>query len=211
MLLSLLSQSVSQDEVFLDSVYQRCIRTDQEKIQSLSLLRELAELVLAAHTTYFIFVDGLDECLGVPGEDFEKAQREVIDWLESLGRASGVSHGHEASVGDNEHCIWLLASAQRSSLLEERLSQWETIQLDSVDSHLNDIKVYVESESTQIQRKFHISIDARLDLTTRVLSTAKGMFLYAKVELGNLLNQYTVAFFKRELVEENFPKGMDQA
>lgn len=37
------------------------------------------------------------------------------------------------------------------------------------------------------------------------------MFLYAKVVLDNLLNQPTVGHFKREIKNENFPKGMDQA
>jgi hypothetical protein len=37
------------------------------------------------------------------------------------------------------------------------------------------------------------------------------MFLYAKVVLDNLLRQPSRGHFKRELREENFPKGMDQA
>jgi hypothetical protein len=37
------------------------------------------------------------------------------------------------------------------------------------------------------------------------------MFLYAKVVLNNLLRQPSRGHFKRELREENFPKGMDQA
>ena len=37
------------------------------------------------------------------------------------------------------------------------------------------------------------------------------MFLYAKVVLSNLLDQPTSGDFERELEEENFPQGMDQA
>ena len=37
------------------------------------------------------------------------------------------------------------------------------------------------------------------------------MFLYAKVVLGNLLNQRSLGNIKRELKQENFPKGLDQA
>ena len=37
------------------------------------------------------------------------------------------------------------------------------------------------------------------------------MFLYAKVVLSNLLDQPTLSHFERELEEENFPLGMDQA
>ena len=38
-----------------------------------------------------------------------------------------------------------------------------------------------------------------------------GMFLYAKIVLSNLLSQTSRGLFKRELNEENFPKGLEQA
>lgn len=37
------------------------------------------------------------------------------------------------------------------------------------------------------------------------------MFLYAKIVLDNLLRQPTKGHLKRELKEENFPKGLEQA
>jgi len=37
------------------------------------------------------------------------------------------------------------------------------------------------------------------------------MFLYAKVVLSNLLDQPTLGDFERELQEEIFPQGIDQA
>ncbi len=48
MLLSFLSQTLFQDEVLLDLIYERCIKADQQKIRSASLLRELTDLVLQA-------------------------------------------------------------------------------------------------------------------------------------------------------------------
>lgn len=37
------------------------------------------------------------------------------------------------------------------------------------------------------------------------------MFLFAKVVLSNLLDQPTLGDLERELEEDNFPEGMDQA
>jgi len=37
------------------------------------------------------------------------------------------------------------------------------------------------------------------------------MFLYAKIVLGNLLRQPSLGHLKRELKNENFPKGLDEA
>ncbi|KAK4146369.1 uncharacterized protein C8A04DRAFT_9869 [Dichotomopilus funicola] len=210
MLLSLLSQAVFQDEVLLDLVYQRCIRVDQQRIRSASLLRELAELVLEAQSICFVVVDALDECAGDQSVTAEDAQGQVIDWLESLMRHSQ-PRNHEASSGPSDRCIRLLISGQRNGLLERRLGHWPTVQVDSSLSHMNDIKTYCEAESLRIQQKFSAAEDARLGIVGKVTSTAKGMFLYAKVVLSNLLIQPTRGHFKRELREENFPKGMEQA
>ncbi|KAH6624506.1 hypothetical protein B0J18DRAFT_456785 [Chaetomium sp. MPI-SDFR-AT-0129] len=210
MLLSLLSQAVFQDEVLLDLVYQRCIQVDQQRIRSASLLRELAELVLEAQSICFVVVDALDECAGDQSVTAEDAQGQVIDWLESLMRHSQ-PRNHEASSGPSDRCIRLLISGQRNGLLERRLRHWPTVQVDSSLSHMNDIKTYCEAESLRIQQKFGAPEDARLGIVGKVTSTAKGMFLYAKVVLSNLLIQPTRGHFKRELREENFPKGMEQA
>ena len=174
MLLSLLAQAVFQDEVLLDLVYQRCIRADQNKIRSASLLRELAELVLEAQTTCFVVVDALDECAGDQSVTAEDAQGQVIDWLESLISASQPSGDHEAGSGPNDRCMRLLISGQRNGVLEERLRHWPTVQVDSSLSHMDDIKSYCEAESLRIQKKFGALEDVRRDIVGRVTSTAKG-------------------------------------
>ncbi|KAK3902322.1 putative zinc finger protein, partial [Staphylotrichum tortipilum] len=193
MLLSLLSQAVFQDEVLLDLVYQRCIRADQTRIRSASLLRELADLVLKAQSMCFVVVDTLDECTEDQSTRAEDAQG-------------------QASSGPRDRSIRLLISGQRNGLLEGRLRHWPTLQVDSSLSHMTDIKTYCGAESLRIQQKFGASEDVRLGIIDKVTSTAKaGMFLYTKVVLSNLWVQPTRRHFKRELQEENFPKAMDQA
>ena len=170
MLLSLLSQTLFQDEVLLDLIYQRCILADQQKIRSVSLLRELVELVLQTQSRCFVVVDALDECAGDQAVKPEDAQGQVIDWLESLRK-------HEASSEPSDRCIRLLISGQRNGLLDERLKHWPAIQLDSSLSHMNDIKTYCEVESLRIQEEFDIVEDIeniRLDIIRRVNSRAKG-------------------------------------
>ncbi|KAM7217735.1 hypothetical protein V8F06_006869 [Rhypophila decipiens] len=168
LLLSLLSQTLLQDEVLLDLIYQRCISIDQQTITSVYALRELADLVLQAQNMCFIVVDGLDECIG---DDVGKSQ---------------VAQGQD----------------------------WPSVQLDSSLHHTKDIQMYCEVQSLEIPQEFE-DIEGienvRLDIIHRVTSRARGMFLYAKIVLTNLLDQPSSADFERELEEQNFPDGLDQA
>ncbi|KAL2197479.1 hypothetical protein P885DRAFT_22016, partial [Corynascus similis CBS 632.67] len=64
MLLSLIWQVARQDEVALDIVYRRVMEADQRTVRSVSLLCDLAGMVLKVQTFCFVVVDGLDECDG---------------------------------------------------------------------------------------------------------------------------------------------------
>jgi len=44
-----------------------------------------------------------------------------------------------------------------------------------------------------------------------LLTSDPGMFLYAKIVLGNLFAQISASKFERELKAEHFPKGLDEA
>ncbi|KAK4214473.1 hypothetical protein QBC37DRAFT_387130 [Rhypophila decipiens] len=194
-----------QDEVLLDLIYQRCISIDQQMITSAYALRELADLVLQAQNMCFIVVDGLDECIGDDVGKSQVAQGQVIDWLESLRNVSSES---------SDSCMRLLISGQKNGLLDERLKDWPSVQLDSSLHHTKDIQMYCEVQSLEIPQEFE-DIEGieniRLDIIHRVTSRARGMFLYAKIVLTNLLDQPSSADFERELEEQNFPDGLDQA
>lgn len=85
LLVSVISQLVSQDEVALDLVYQRLLSFDQQKVRSMSLLQELANLALTSSPSCFIVINGLDECIAqTPTMKIDEAQGKVIDWIELL-------------------------------------------------------------------------------------------------------------------------------
>jgi hypothetical protein len=139
-LLSFLSQMAFQDDVCLDLIYQRVLTVDQQNIRSISLLRELAELVLKAQSRCFVVVDALDKCTGEPPSSVEVAQGEVIDWLEFLMSES--IPGAEASALEEERQIRLLICGQRNGFLESRLRPYPAIELDSCAAHVKDIEAY---------------------------------------------------------------------
>jgi len=170
MLLCFLSQTLYQDEVLLDLIYERCVLADQQKIRSASVLCELVELVLQAQRLCFVVVDALDECEGDQLGKLEGTQGKVIDWLESLRK-------HQASSEPSDRCIRLLISGQRNGVLDERLQHWPAIKLDSSPSHMNDIKTYCEIERIRIRQEFDAVEDIEKiswDIIRRVNSRAKG-------------------------------------
>ncbi|KAK4209150.1 hypothetical protein QBC37DRAFT_378333 [Rhypophila decipiens] len=207
-LLSAICQLLFQDEVLLDIIYQRCLSVDQQKVDSELLLRELAAIAVASQRLCYLVIDGLDECLGDSTISNKEAQEELIDCVESMG-SEGDAEGSEAA----DRSIRLLVCAQRNGNIEKRLALYPSIQLELVDAHLRDVERYAELKGFLIQQKFTKIIDeeGRKDIVKRVCSGAKGMFLYAKIVLGNFLNLVSVAHFKRELKTENFPRGLDQA
>lgn len=175
MLQFLISQLVHQDDVVLDLVYQRLIQVDQQKIRSVSFLRELGELVLRTQSLCFVVVDGLDECVEDEATDREDAQREVIDWLEGFITTS--NPGSTLEVDDpqpDERCIRVLISGQRNGVLDARLKHWPAIQIDSSPAHSSDIEAYATAMSLQIQRKFRVDEAERLTILDRVNTRAKG-------------------------------------
>jgi hypothetical protein len=177
LLLSLLAQAILQDEVLLDLIYQRLIQTVQQKVRSLSLLRELVELALKAQIVCFVIVDGLDECVGIGTMTPEDAQDEVINWLEALIVTSSSSNTVEHGSQQDDRCTRLLISGQRNGVLEERLKSWPAIQVNSSSAHMDDIGEYSEVKTQQIQQKFSIDETIRLDIVRRVNARALGMFI----------------------------------
>lgn len=174
MLLSLLSQMVFQDEVILDLVYQRSIVADQQKIRSLSLLRELTEIALRTTRFCFVVVDALDECVGDQPARPETVQGEVIDWLESIMSVPKCNTEEEVVGEQDGRCMRLLIFGQRNGLLEERLRGYPAIQLDCSLSHMEDINAYSEAQSLRIQKKFDIDEDVRRGIMNRVTTRSKG-------------------------------------
>ncbi|KAK4205537.1 hypothetical protein QBC40DRAFT_36628 [Triangularia verruculosa] len=228
-LLSLLSQLASHDEVSLDLVYQQLLPLDQQRLRTVSLLRELTTMVLRTHRLCFIIADGLDECIAEKSLDHEEVQGEVVSFLESLSPTE-----NPADSPSRPTAVRVFVAGQRNGFLDKRLSNYPTIQLEATNAHAQDIDDYSQAKASEIQTKFKIPDSARTDLVHRVNSVAQGeyqsskdpahvpclfdvdsmhlgMFLYAKIVLDNLLRQPSRGHFKRELMEENFPRGLDQA
>ncbi|KAI5461405.1 hypothetical protein BGZ63DRAFT_508560, partial [Mariannaea sp. PMI_226] len=206
LLLTLLSQLIHQDDVLLEQTYQRCLAIDQQKIYSSDTIRDLASVAFKSQRLCFVILDGLDECVGNPSANPAEEQEQVIHWVKSLTTDTGMEQS-----GNCETCIRLFISSQRDGIFEKQLRLYPSIQLESAGAHSRDIESYAKRRSAEMRKKFRISAEEERELVNRVTSGAKGMFLYAKVVLSNLLNQVSIYHFKQEMKAENFPEGIEEA
>ena len=164
LLLSILSQLASQDEVTLDLLYQQLVALDHQKLKSVSALQELASMALASQPSCYIVVDGLDECVAELSGGPEDSQNDVLQWMET------------ACSTTNNQRLRILISGQRNGFLDERLRHHPSIQLEGIDGHTADIKTYAHVRTRDIQQKFKIQETQRLDIVDRVSSGAKGKY-----------------------------------
>ncbi|RSL96842.1 hypothetical protein CDV31_013308 [Fusarium ambrosium] len=215
LLLALLSQLISQDESLLDHVYQTCCTAEQQRLRCLDTVSSLASTALQSQWLCFVIVDGLDECTEAP---------KVLEWFEKI-----MSSGEEDSSGSSKSAIRLFISGQRDGVLEDLMSEYDSIQLETTAGHGQDIETFTMNVAGEIRKKFSLNSEVEQEIVSRVSSRAGGelsspyipqgqaltliggMFLYAQLVVGNLLDQTSKYALNQELKAETFPEGLSQA
>lgn len=215
LLLALLSQLISQDESLLDHVYQTYCTAEQQWLRCLDTVSSLVSTALQSQSLCFVIVDGLDECSEAPS---------VLEWFEKL-----MSDQEEDSSGSSQSAIRLFISGQRDGVLEDLMSDYDSIQLETTAGHGQDIKTFTMNVAGEIRKKFDLNAEVEQEIVSRVSSRAGGelsspyvryertltciggMFLYAQLVVGNLLDQTSKYALNQELKAETFPEGLRQA
>ncbi|KAK6223993.1 hypothetical protein LQW54_000139 [Pestalotiopsis sp. IQ-011] len=197
MMRSVLSHLIEQDPSLLDHVYREVCGTSRI---SFDRVKELAQLAISSSRLCFLVVDGLDECSKDEILRTTEAEK-VIKWLTELTTSP------DAQSSD----IRVLVSSQRDGVIEEMLEDYPTLQLETMQLHDDNIGRYVRVQARVISETFQGTQTTVGEIVEKITATAKGMFLYAKVVLDNLLEQETASDFAAELKEENFPEGLEDA
>jgi hypothetical protein len=173
LILSMLCQLVFQDVVVLDFVYQECLAVDQLKIRSTKVLRELAAKAFSSQRICFLVVDGLDEC----SEDGLRSSRnncqgESIDWLEAI---TALTDTVDPNFDLVDQRFRLLFCGQRNGFLEDRLSHYPQIQLESSPHHGKDIQTYSATKIQQLRNEIPgVTEQMGHEILDKVCSAAKG-------------------------------------
>lgn len=195
LLRAVMEQIVTRDPVTCDFLFEKLGSMDGVNLRSTKTLESLITTSLGDYRACFIVLDGLDEAAS--GEATKS-----INWLLSL---------LNGSLTDNDSSIRVLFCGQRDGILDTLLSNQPSISLEVFPEHSADIRLYCAQICAGIRQKFCISPETEEDIISRVTDNAKGMFLYARVVLNNLLSQTKRSRLMQEIEPSIFPSGMDRA
>ncbi|KAK6337077.1 hypothetical protein TWF718_009863 [Orbilia javanica] len=194
---ALLMQLASQNDTLLEYISHKCVDLAGSGSISEPFLEEILKDCFNNLENIRIIFDALDES----EQPDEIDTYPIITWLKEAVLLTGPC-GPRARF---------LVSGQRNGVIDSVLSGYPDIDLDKVETHRDDIKAYISSKIPEISSRFKLGMKEKEDVVKRVTDGSKGMFLYAKIVLDNLFHQQSLAKFKKELSQDNFPKELNQA
>ncbi|KAI1279464.1 hypothetical protein F5Y07DRAFT_43858 [Xylaria sp. FL0933] len=198
MLRALLVQLIRQDNSIVPDLYRKCSLVSNTEARQLPTLQNWLMEVLESQTTCSIVLDGLDECNhhGSGDEAGKILDRFITTVIPHCSRAGAK--------------LRLLALGQRDGVVDSALSGYSSISLDYSAAHLDDIQSFARSRALELSKRFALDQKEESNIVQKVATTAKGMFLYAKVVMDNLIAQGSLDDLDQELGMK-FPSGLDQA
>ena len=164
MLRAILVQLLYQDDTLIEYFYQKCCSTSMPELTPLPALKELAQEILKSQHHCLIVLDGLDECGGKQNTRHEES-KDIIEWFKNSVIPTSHSEGG---------CIRLFLAGQRDGVLDQHLSVYPDIKLDTIDAHHRDIKDYAVSRTSEIRERFSLSHDNQDEIKKRVTAASKG-------------------------------------
>ncbi|KAL9110913.1 MAG: hypothetical protein Q9227_004528 [Pyrenula ochraceoflavens] len=190
----LLRQLLRECRDLVPYCYEKRLSTGDVNMNSSHLAKQILDLFIRRMDHLYIIIDGLDECN-------VNERRAITSFLNEM-----VEKCDEYDPGK----LRVLFVSQDYVDIEKALANAKVLSLSPSDIE-SDLKGYVHKWSLKIQGKHEISNYQRDYITESTISTAQGMFLFAKLVMTNLFNQPTKGFVIKELREYSFPKGLEQA
>ncbi|GAW14444.1 hypothetical protein ANO14919_038470 [Xylariales sp. No.14919] len=197
MLRALLTQLMHQDNTLIPEFHEKCSAFSNAEARQLHNLKTWTVELLRSQNACAIVLDGLDECYKHGNSDSKK----ILEWFLSSVMPDCQKEGAT---------IRLLVLGQRDGDLDPFLMDFPSIQLDRESSHSNDLRLFTQKRASEIGQRFGLDLEEQQGIVRRVTDTAKGMFLYARVVMDNLIAQGSAAELDEEL-QAKFPDGLDQA
>ena len=208
---SLLSQiALTQDSV-LHYLYEEASKSNEAVLSTTVVAKRLLEVALNSCGRVYIVLDGLDECS-------RDDRKELTSWFQDL-----VASLPRACLG----AIRCLFISQEDGFARKDLGMLSQIKIMPADNTA-DIEAFCGEWHEKIESKFG-PLERREHNVKRVVSTraqgtilfckslgtwltsAIGMFLFAKLVTWNLNEQTSRIDFETEINPNRFPEGLDQA
>ncbi|OJJ43210.1 hypothetical protein ASPZODRAFT_103600 [Penicilliopsis zonata CBS 506.65] len=189
----ILSQLISQFRELVPYFRERQQKSGDVTLSSLELAKGLLKIAFQRIPRQCIIIDGLDECEPVH-------QNQILPFLKKCV---------EDYDGDDPGKLRILVVSQDTPSIFNFLKTTSIIRLKAQDNEC-DIRAYVKKRGSIIQVKHGLDDSQRKEIEDMTCIRARGMFLFAKLVMGNLERQTQ----KRNVVGEeltNFPNGLGEA
>ncbi|KAI8715820.1 NACHT domain-containing protein [Fusarium sp. LHS14.1] len=201
MLRAVLEQLLSQNPALSDHLFDKVSLLEGVNLRTTAQLERLVETAIESYTNLYLVLDGLDECVK---EEINKTLNWSLSLIDEKLRNSGSD-------------LRIILSGQRDGVLDTKLVRQLSISLET-SAHNENIRRYCELRCKEIAATFFESSpngeeaqSIKERIFTLVTNEAKGMFLYARVVLENLLGQTRLSGLKREIQADTFPRGIEKA
>ena len=166
MLRAILTQLLYQDDTLIEYFYQRCCSTSTSELITLSMLKELAQESLKSQYYCTVVLDGLDEC-GYGQNTRHEESKGIIEWFKNSVIPTSYSEGSY---------IRLLITGNRDGVIDQYLSIYPGINLDTTNAHLRDIQDYIVFRASKIRERFSLSYNTQAEIIKRVTVASKGKY-----------------------------------
>ncbi|OTA54440.1 hypothetical protein K449DRAFT_439336 [Hypoxylon sp. EC38] len=194
LLRAILEQLIDQDSSMSDHLFEETTGIEGTNLRSTKTLEKLVRTGLESYLISYIVLDGLDECAR------DEASKSVKWFLSLLN----------GGLDNTSATLRVLFCGQRDGTLDNLLAGQASISLEA-SGHTDDVRRYCQDICQKIQQKFDISPEMGEDIVSRVTNEAQGMFLYARLVLGNLLSQTKLSGLRKEMEPGTFPQGIEKA
>ncbi|KAH7022148.1 hypothetical protein EDB80DRAFT_694105 [Ilyonectria destructans] len=185
----LLSQLVKGDQDLLLQLYEKGnLQSGEAILRDTSMAKELLDVALDSDKTTYIIIDGIDECR-------REERKEICSWFsERVNKLGKDDHG-------NIRCLFV---SQEDGIAKKDLVMVPAIKILPTHVH-KDIRRYVDSWRDKIELK-HGQLDPAVHpLTDMIMSSARGMFLFAKLVVQCLYGMPTREELLAQIQPDHFP------
>ncbi|KAI1772544.1 hypothetical protein F4818DRAFT_426298 [Hypoxylon cercidicola] len=192
---SFLSQLLQVNkDILLPFYYDKFSNSTTAVLDTYAVIENLLEVALLNCPSVYIIIDGIDECPRGERKDITKWFRNIVENLQPPNQ-------------DRVRCLFV---SQHDGIASKDFNGLTSLKIDSKNNE-GDIKAFSVVEAAKIQSQFPVSDDTRNRIASKMQSTAKGMFLLAKLISINLLQQTCVGDIEAEIEDDRIPKELSQA
>lgn len=187
---AILHQLSLHDDTLIVYLFEVATTRGEPTLRTNKLAHEVLGVCLKATGIVYAIIDGIDECQ-------QTEQKHIAEfWI-----------SHVENNGYSCHCVLFSQDDASTRALFSRLP---SIQVQG-NHHNNDVQSFCSIGAQKIRDKFGLSQHETDIIASQTWLQARSMFLFARVVMENLLDQFSTADLWAEMRPGCFPQELNEA